>query len=778
MEGEHLSRSYRFLALAACLLLVQTGLGQDVEPPNVLSFDFDPKAVDTSASSQEITVTARLTDDLSGFSQGYFRFQSSSKVQDIGAWFSSYERTSGNELDGTYERKITVPQYSEPGTWRLSSIELRDNVGNWKYISGVEVEALGIPIEFEVESVGDTTPPTIASFDFNPKAVDTSTSSQEITVTARLTDDLSGFSQGYFRFQSPSKVQDIGAWFSSYERTSGSELDGTYERKITLPQYSEPGTWRLSSIELRDNAGNWKYISGVEVEVLGFPTTFRNVHSGPFSISGMKFNDVNNNGAKDAVESGLPGWRIELLFEGELIDSIITAADGTYSFDHLAPGSYAVREVQKAGWVKTCPPGESHSVTLVDADSTGNDFGNHQIMKQDTRPPEIVSFDFDPKAFDVSTSSKEITFTTRLMDDLSGVENAMMLICIPEGCHQQWGSSIGSYNLVSGDTFDGVYKSELTLPRYSHQGIWKLNSIDIYDKVGNRRVITGNEMESLGFPTEFEVVSEGDTEPPNIVDMDFDPKSIDTSASNQDIIFTTHLTDDLSGIYYMQTWFLSPSGEQSAGFNFWSASDLVSGNKLDGVYVSKVRLPQYSEKGIWKLNHVHVGDEVHNIRWLSQSEIAELGFPTEFEVVSDGDIKPPNIVTFDFDPKAVDTSTISQEVTITAHLTDDLSGVDQGSVLFYSPSRSQSVGAWLSFNERISGDEFDGIYRHKMTLPQYSEAGIWTLEYISIYDTVGNKKQFSYEEASALGFPISFQNDIDESPSPGRRIARWQRPLK
>ncbi len=750
----------------------------DTTPPTIASFDFNPKAVDTSTSSQEITVTARLTDDLSGFSQGYFRFQSRSKIQDIGAWFSSYERTSGNELDGTYERKITLPQYSEPGTWRLSSIELRDNVGNWKYISGVEVEALGIPTEFEVESVGDTTPPTIASFDFNPKAVDTSTSSQEITVTARLTDDLSGFSQGYFRFQSPSKVQDIGAWFSTYERTSGNEIDGTYERKINVPQYSESGTWRLSSIELRDDVGNWKYISGVEVEALGIPTTFRNAHSGPFSISGMKFNDINNNGAKDAGESGLPGWRIELLFEGEVIDYTITEADGTYSFDHLAPKSYAVQEVQKAGWVQTYPSSGSHSVTLVDADSTGNDFGNHQIMKQDTQPPEVVSFDFDPKTFDVSTSSKEITFTARLTDDLSGVENAMMLICIPEGCHQQWGSSIGSYNLVSGDTFDGVYKSEMTIPRYSHQGIWKLNSIDIYDKVGNRRVITGNEMESLGFPTEFEVVSEGDTEPPNIVDMDFNPKSIDASSSSQDITFTTHLTDDLSGIYYMQTWFLSPSGEQSAGFNFWSASDLVSGNKLDGVYVSKVRLPQYSEKGIWKLNHVHVGDEVHNIRWLSQSEIADLGFPTEFEVVSDGDIKPPNIVTFDFDPKAVDTSTMSQEVTITAHLTDDLSGVDQGSVLFYSPSRSQSVGAWLSFNERTSGDEFDGIYRHKMTLPQYSEAGIWTLEYISIYDTVGNKKQLSYEEASALGFPISFQNGIDESPSPGRRIARWQRPLR
>jgi hypothetical protein len=181
--------------------------------------------------------------------------------------------------------------------------------------------------------------------------------------------------------------------------------------------------------------------------------------------------------------------------------------------------------------------------------------------------------------------------------------------------------------------------------------------------VGNQRVIIGDEIESLGFPTEFEVVSEGDNEPPNIVDMDFEPEFIDTSASSQDITFTTHLTDDLSGIYSMQTWFLSPSGKQSAGFNFWSASDLVSGDDLDGMYVSQIRLPQYSEKGIWKLDYVYVGDKVHNIRWLSQSDMDELGFPTAFEVLSDGDTEPPNVVSFDFTPKHVDTSTSHQEIT-------------------------------------------------------------------------------------------------------------------
>jgi len=737
----------------------------DTTAPNVASFDFDPKAVDTSTSSRQITVTADFADDLSGFDQGDIRFYSPSESQSIGAWFSYHNRISGNEIEGTYQYKIDLPQYSEPGTWKLSHMRVSDRVGNSKYLSGDEIAALGFPTEFEVESIGDTMPPNIANFDFDPKAVDTSTSSQEITVTADLADDLSGFDQGDIRFYSPSESQSIGAWFSSHNRISGNEIEGTYLYKIDLPQYSEPGTWKLSHMRVSDRVGNSKYLSGDEMAALGFPTNFRNAHSGVFSISGMKFNDLNNNGAKDADESGLPGWRIELLFEGEVIDSTVTSADGTYSFDHLAPKSYTVREVQKAGWVQTYPPGGSHSVTLDDADSTGNDFGNHQIMKQDTQPPEIVSFDFDPKVLDVSTSSKEITFTTRLTDDLSGVENAMMLICIPEGCHQQWGSSIGSYNLVSGDMLDGVYKSEMTIPRYSHQGIWKLNSIDIYDKVGNRRVITGVEMESLGFPTEFEVVSEGDTEPPTIVDMDFDPKSIDTSASSQVITFTTHLTDDLSGIYYMNMWFLSPSGEQSAGFSFWSASDLVSGNKLDGVYVSKVRLPRYSEKGIWKLNHVHVGDEVHNIRWLSQSEIADLGFPTEFEVVSDGDTEPPNVVSFDFDPKHVDTSTSHQEIIFRIRLTDDLSGVSSFSGQFKGLSGDQYAAfvESLTPSSLISGDEIDGIYECTMTLPQYSLRGTWQLESLSLVDNVGNQRLLNKDDMAALGFPIEFQNNPSSS---------------
>ncbi|HEU0253303.1 MAG TPA: hypothetical protein VFR12_09755, partial [Pyrinomonadaceae bacterium] len=55
--------------------------------------------------------------------------------------------------------------------------------------------------------VEDTIAPALAEFDFNPKTVDVSGGSQHITITLRITDDLSGFEFGNFLFISPSGQQ-------------------------------------------------------------------------------------------------------------------------------------------------------------------------------------------------------------------------------------------------------------------------------------------------------------------------------------------------------------------------------------------------------------------------------------------------------------------------------------------------------------------------------------------------------------------------------------------
>ena len=135
-----------------------------------------------------------------------------------------------------------------------------------------------------VSAVSDTTPPTLVSFDFEPKVVDVTQSDQTIKVTVQLKDDLSGVSNGVrggygvlapnVGFVSPSGKQSASVMFISTSKflVSGDMLNGTYMDNMTLPQYSENGKWHIDYFYLVDNAGNDKSLNETEIEKLGFPT--------------------------------------------------------------------------------------------------------------------------------------------------------------------------------------------------------------------------------------------------------------------------------------------------------------------------------------------------------------------------------------------------------------------------------------------------------------------------------------------------------------------------
>lgn len=113
---------------------------------------------------------------------------------------------------------------------------------------------------------------------------------------------------------------------------------------------------------------------------------FGNHEVQPGSISGVAWNDLSNDGVKDAGESGASGWVIYLdtdangqLDGGE--PTAITDASGGYSFSGLEPGDYTIREVQQGGWDQTYPVADHWFVTVMSGqDVVDRDFGNHEIM--------------------------------------------------------------------------------------------------------------------------------------------------------------------------------------------------------------------------------------------------------------------------------------------------------------------------------------------------------------------------------------------------------------
>ncbi|MEO9123485.1 MAG: SdrD B-like domain-containing protein [Microcoleus sp.] len=98
------------------------------------------------------------------------------------------------------------------------------------------------------------------------------------------------------------------------------------------------------------------------------------------TISGQKFNDLNQNGVKDTGEVGLQNWQIFVdtnkdgVFEqGE--PTTITDQNGNYTITDVPNGTFQVREVQQNGWTLTTQPPADITVKAGDK-VTGIDFGN------------------------------------------------------------------------------------------------------------------------------------------------------------------------------------------------------------------------------------------------------------------------------------------------------------------------------------------------------------------------------------------------------------------
>ena len=144
------------------------------------------------------------------------------------------------------------------------------------------------------------------------------------------------------------------------------------ETGVTTSSYptsiEAPGTWNVTAVAQNANGSamqKWTWIVN--------PTS-----SETGSISGMKFNDINNNSIKDAGEPVLEGTTILLTITGGSTATMTTDANGSYTFSNLEQGNYTVEEVIKPDWKQTLPANGSYNVTIAGGENlAGLDFGNN-----------------------------------------------------------------------------------------------------------------------------------------------------------------------------------------------------------------------------------------------------------------------------------------------------------------------------------------------------------------------------------------------------------------
>lgn len=122
-------------------------------------------------------------------------------------------------------------------------------------------------------------------------------------------------------------------------------------------------------------------------------------------IKGFKFHDVNQNGLRDANETGLQGitFYVDLNQNGVLDQgepSAISDVDGVFEISQIPPGTFHLREVQDPQWIQTYPTqafgsdGLSMELTLAAGESNDDQLFGNASAPLPPEPSSITGYVF------------------------------------------------------------------------------------------------------------------------------------------------------------------------------------------------------------------------------------------------------------------------------------------------------------------------------------------------------------------------------------------------
>ncbi len=174
--------------------------------------------------------------------------------------------------------------------------------------------------------------------------------------------------------------------FQLLESPLGMAIDPTSGLISWAPGQQDIGSHHVT-VEVDDGRG------GIATQVFDLNVSA----SPPGSISGVVFDDTNQDGVQQATEAGLQGWTVFLdtnadgqLEAGESFTT--TDSSGHYVFNDLAPGTYQVTLVPPLGWIRTAPTNGTDDVTITGSETeTGIDFGSVRNPNQTVYPPHFES---------------------------------------------------------------------------------------------------------------------------------------------------------------------------------------------------------------------------------------------------------------------------------------------------------------------------------------------------------------------------------------------------
>ena len=741
----------------------------------------------------------QITDDDSGFSFGnlFLYNQAGEFIESI--YFDGTQRTSGGPLNGSYTITMEVPRYADPGTWRVDAL-VDDVATNRRNLGGPDPGNTPFPplsvMTFTLVNTGavDNSPPSLVTHSMYPTAVNVASASAALNFTFECVDTPAGINYGFIYPHTPNGAirYDLLKYFSDSDRTAGDSNSGVYQTTLTLPQGSEAGIWTFE-VFLQDKVGNnqFKPVGSVAVnlppgtEPTNFLAQAVDAVQLPFTTGGSGW-ILQNVDSHDGIDSAMS---LPLANGGEATFQTSVTGPGTLSFQWRVDSEIdadlltvlldnsALQEISGyenwAGYSVNIPSG-NHTVKWrykKDASgSNGDDRGwvdeVRFLQNSDAVLPQLQNLRISPRAVNLLTGPKEVTFVMEVTDDYYGLLEGRLELFNPSGDPQVSTTFDGEFPLV-GDSNAGTYSVTLEVPDDSGFGQWRAevtlteattNITRRYGQGGEAFPVKGSEFFHAGNP------AAADTQAPLARALEVTPGGVDVSVSGAVATVTLQVTDAVAGFQSGDIEVTDPNGRTTGSFSF-SMGERVSGDNFNGIYQIPIAVPRYASPGTWTVR-CRLRDANENLHHYP----TDIQYPVEvdetFMVTNNGliDASDPVVTLIEVTPAQINTSNGSAQVQVKVSIQDDLSGIKDAYAYFYDPAGDFQAGFFTYLNgaNRISGNDMAGTYQFSKTLPQGSAMGRWEVG-IYLQDMTGRAK--SYGNNSSL-YPEPFTGYFTISSAP------------
>lgn len=405
----------------------------------------------------------------------------------------------------------------------------------------------------------------------------------------------------------------------------------------------------------------------------------------------------------------------------------------------------ATAQVSATGMVR----GKALGKATITATSEGKSASAEVNVTTDERtPPRLVAFSFSPGQIDVTTGPASLEITIHATDGGLGVSHVGVVFQQADpvtavGC---FGGMYGNGKIVSGTPEDGVWKCTATFPRGAAAGVWTVAHVALLDGANNQTISNTFTLAAAGLPTTVTVVNTAPPEtPPALTGLSFSPASVNVGDADATVEITVAGTAS-SGVHQMQIDMGSARGSLT---RTCFTTTPASGTARAGTWKCPIIIPHRAPGGAWNVIDVRLTDSVGHTTLLTPPQLAALGLPTSFQVVSPNeDLTAPVLTGVTLNPATISVANGAAQGQVTLTATDAGVGVTFGALTLWPPSGG-SAGCGDEPDNRLP--QQNATLTCTFDIPANAVAGKWSLA-VLVWDAAGNTRQYSAQQLKEAGF--------------------------